>query len=223
MSTETKGPVPENEGRVAINRILDGAQDALTDEMVGRLAEAMSASMTMLDEASRLKAGKVLPVLVQLAESGDLERLSHVARLVGAAQDALTDEMVVRMTAVVGRLLELLDRANDPKLERFVALLVRVADYLDEAAIEKIARVIPTVVEACGAIAGSRECREGGRLMVGVIEAMQAAGTEAANQGPMAGGVMGLWHLAMQPRTQEAIRYLSLVADHLRKVAKPGV
>ena len=32
---------------------------------------------------------------------------------------------------------------------------------------------------------------------------------------------MGLWHLAMQPRTQEAIRYLSLIADHLRKATKP--
>ncbi len=221
MSTETKGPVPENEGRVAINRILDGAQDALTDEMVGRLAETMSAGMTMLDHANRLQIGRALPILAQLAESGDLERLSQMARLVGAAQDALTDEMVVRMTSVFGRVLELLDRANDPKLERVVTLLVRVAEHLDEAAIAKLVRVIPTMVDACGVIAGSPECREGGRLMIGAIGAAQAASAEAARQSPMPGGVMGLWHLAMQPRTQEAIRYLSLIADHLRKATKP--
>ena len=221
MSTETKDPA-ENAGRIAVNRILDGVQDALTDEMVGRLTETVSALMAVADEANRLKIGKLLPVLAQLSENGDIERLAHVARLVGAAQDALTDEMVTRMTGVVGRLLELFDRANDPKLERVVTLLVRVAGYLDDAAIEKIARVVPTIVDACGAVAASPECREGGKLVATIMAAVQAAGAEATRQGPMPGGIKGLWHLAMESRTQEAIRYLSLVADQLRRKSAGG-
>ncbi len=221
MGIDTKDPA-ERDGRAAIDRILDGAQDALTDEMIGRLADTMSASMTLLDHANRLQIGKALPILAQMTENGDLERLSHVARLIGAAQDALTDEMVVRVSGVAGRVLELLDRANDPKLERMVALLVRVAGYLDDAAIEKIAQVVPTMAEACGAIAGSPDCREGGKLLAALMGAAQSAGMEAAKEGPMPGGVRGLWHLAMQPRTQEAIRYLSLVAERLSRAPRSG-
>lgn len=57
-------------------RVYSSAQDALTDEMVSRLAETVGNGLSLLDRASRGGAENVVRMLESLQASGALERLS---------------------------------------------------------------------------------------------------------------------------------------------------
>lgn len=128
----------------ALERLGQSAQDALTDEMVARLAEAASGGLTLLDQLNRSGVGKALPVLAKMAENGDLERVAQLARLVGSAQDALTDEMVARLAELVSKTLTLLDRVA-AQTETFERALRGVQAAASEA---------PTLPPARGGIGG---------------------------------------------------------------------
>ena len=60
---------------VHLARLVGSAQDALTDDMVGRLAATVGGGLDMLDRANRSGIAKALPAVAQLVENGDLERL----------------------------------------------------------------------------------------------------------------------------------------------------
>ncbi|MDE2089873.1 MAG: hypothetical protein KGJ12_07620, partial [Gammaproteobacteria bacterium] len=114
--------VPPEAGSV-LERLGEGARDALTDEMVGRLAETLSGGMTLLDQVNRAGLEQALPVLAQMVQSGDLERVAHLARLVGSAQDALTDEMVGRLAETLSGGMTLLDQLNRSGLDQALPVL----------------------------------------------------------------------------------------------------
>jgi uncharacterized protein YjgD (DUF1641 family) len=78
--------------------------------MVGRLAGTLGGGLDMLDRANRSGIVHALPAIAELVENGDLERIVHLARLVGSAQDALTDDMIGRLARVASESLCLLDR-----------------------------------------------------------------------------------------------------------------
>ncbi|CDQ10992.1 conserved protein of unknown function [Acidithiobacillus ferrivorans] len=48
--------------------------------------------------------------LAELVNNGDLDRLVQLARLIGSAQDAMSDEMISRMAGMAGDALCLVDR-----------------------------------------------------------------------------------------------------------------
>jgi len=106
-------------------RLLGSAQDAVTDEMVGRLTETVSGGMTLIDQINRSGLDKVIPVLAQMTQNGDLERVAQMARLVGSAQDALTDEMIGRLTEMVSGGMTLLDQVNRHGAARLINILTR--------------------------------------------------------------------------------------------------
>ena len=58
-------------------RVYGSAEDALTDEMVGRLAETIGEGMSLLDQVNRSGLEKAIPALARMANSGDLDRLSQ--------------------------------------------------------------------------------------------------------------------------------------------------
>src|SRR4051812_10120090 len=118
---------------IELERLSAAARDALTDEMVGRISATAAGGMELLDQVSRARVGRALPALVQLIENGDLDRLVGLARLAGAAQDALTDEMVARIAHTVAGSLSLMDQLNRTGIERIVALLERVVSALESA------------------------------------------------------------------------------------------
>jgi uncharacterized protein YjgD (DUF1641 family) len=74
-------------------RLYSSAQDALTDEMVSRLAETVGNGLSLLDRASRGGAENVVRVLESLQASGALERLSsmlpQLIERLGMVQDLL--------------------------------------------------------------------------------------------------------------------------------------
>lgn len=57
-------------------RVYSSAEDSLSDEMVGRLAETVSEGMSLLDRFSRGGAGQLVEMLARLEASGNLKRIA---------------------------------------------------------------------------------------------------------------------------------------------------
>ena len=133
-----------------LERVTAAARDALTDEMVSRLSATAADGIDLLDQINRSGVGKALPALAQLVANGDLERLVALARTYGAAQDAMTDEMVSRMAETMGASLSLMDRLNRAGVDRLVGMLERLGSVLESTmnALEAAKR------DTTGALAG---------------------------------------------------------------------
>jgi uncharacterized protein YjgD (DUF1641 family) len=58
-------------------RVYTAAEDSLSDEMVGRLAETVTEGMSLLDRLSRGGAGRLVEMLAHLEASGDLKRIAE--------------------------------------------------------------------------------------------------------------------------------------------------
>lgn len=57
-------------------RVYSSAEDSISDEMVGRLAETFSEGMSLLDRFHRGGAGRMVEMLARLEASGDLKRVA---------------------------------------------------------------------------------------------------------------------------------------------------
>jgi uncharacterized protein YjgD (DUF1641 family) len=60
-----------------VARLYASAEDALTDEMVARLADTMAEGMSLLDRLSRGGAGRLVEMMARLESSGALERIAQ--------------------------------------------------------------------------------------------------------------------------------------------------
>lgn len=114
-----------------LERVVAAARDSLTDEMVSRLSATAADGMDLLDKVNRSGVAGALPAISQLVANGDLERLVHLARTYGAAQDSLTDEMVGRLAETLSESLSLMDRLNRAGLDRLVGSIERLAEVLE--------------------------------------------------------------------------------------------
>lgn len=57
-------------------RVYTAAEDSLSDEMIGRLAETATEGMSLLDRLSRGGAGRLVEMLAHLEASGNLQRIA---------------------------------------------------------------------------------------------------------------------------------------------------
>jgi uncharacterized protein YjgD (DUF1641 family) len=57
-------------------RLYASAEDALTDEMIGRLAETAAEGMSLLDRLNRGGAGRLVEMLAHMEASGSLQRIA---------------------------------------------------------------------------------------------------------------------------------------------------
>ncbi len=146
MNTETKdeGAVVRHE----LDRVISAARDSMTDEMVGRLAGSAAEALDLVDKAGRAGLSKAIPALAEMVNNGDLERLSQLARVYHASQDALTDEMVGRLTEAVGGGLSLLDQVNRSGLEKALPIISRMAADGDLERLSQLARVYSSAQDA---------------------------------------------------------------------------
>jgi hypothetical protein len=182
----------EQSEALELERLAAAAGDSLTDEMVSRLSATAADGMDLLDKVNRSGVAGALPALAQLVANGDLDRLIALARTYGAAQDAVTDEMVGRMAETVAESLSIVDRLHRAGLDRLVGALERLAsggalDRLDEATTRLAA---------------------GMELLERAIRALDAAKQEIASRPAAGGGLGGLWQLMRQPENQETLRFL---------------
>jgi uncharacterized protein YjgD (DUF1641 family) len=195
MTTATEQLSMGDEAR----RFGEAARDALTDEMVVRLTQTATDAMDLIDRVNRTGLAKAIPALASMVNNGDLDRLVQLARVYGSAEDALTDEMVGRLSETMVEGLSLLDRLNRGGAGRLVELLARL-----EAAgsMQRIADALPRLVEKLDTVERMLQSCE------------HAATTTAA--GPRSkGGFGGIWQLMSDADNQDALRFLINVGKEL--------
>jgi uncharacterized protein YjgD (DUF1641 family) len=133
---------------VEVERVVSAARDALTDEMVTRLASTAGDAVELMDQVNRAGLARAIPALAQMVNDGDLERLSQLARLYNSAQDALTDEMVTRLSQAIGDGLALLDQVNRAGLDRAIPALAEMVNNGDLNRLVKLVRVYSSAEDA---------------------------------------------------------------------------
>jgi hypothetical protein len=118
---------PEQQAQVVeLLRVWQSARDALNDDMIGRLAATLGQGLDTLDRFNRSGIADALPDVAQFVRSGDLKRVLALGRLVAAAEDSLSDDMVSRLTWVISESLSVLDRlTRNGALERVLQVLLQ--------------------------------------------------------------------------------------------------
>lgn len=208
MNTETPNTEIRDENAVMdyeFERVIAAARDSLTDEMVGRLAGSAAEALDLIDKAGRSGLSKAIPALAEMVNNGDLERLSQLARVYHAAQDALTDEMVGRLAETLGEGMSLLDRVNRSGFWRLVEVMERLEST---GALERIASSLPQLLERLDMVAGLLTCVESA-----------AQKTQAQ---PAAGGIGSLWKIMTDEKTVRSLQFLLNTSEQLQEhCAKP--
>jgi len=203
MNTETKDEKAVM--NFEIERVIAAARDSLTDEMVGRLAGSAAEALDLVDKAGRAGLSKAIPSLAEMVNNGDLERLTQLARVYHAAQDALTDEMIGRLAETFGESMSLLDRVNRSGFWRLVEVVERLET---SGALERIANSLPQLLERLDMVAGLLGCME-----------------SAANQSkahPVSGGIGSLWHIMTDEKSVRSLQFLMNMSEQLQDhCAKP--
>jgi uncharacterized protein YjgD (DUF1641 family) len=190
-------PIAMNED---IERVLAAARDSLSDEMVARLSGTMADAVDLIDRVNRTGLAAAIPAFAALVNNGDLERLTKLARVYGAAEDALTEDTVSRLAETVAEGLSLLDRLNRGGAGRLVSVLARMES---SGALQRIADTLSRILHKLESVE---------RLVHAFDEAR--AETDKGVRAP--GGVGGLWTLMRDPQTQDALRFLTNVGKQLR-------
>jgi len=169
---------------------------------------------------------------------------TEVERVIAAARDALTDDIVSRLSATIAQGLELLDRINRSGLDRALPALVRLTENGDLERLLGVARVVAAMEDSLSediivrmantltglVTVGDKLSRNDGLLklvdllgrddvnnaLLGLAEAISAAKADQATLPPSAGGLAGAWKLVTDPGAQEAFRAVALIGKHLR-------
>lgn len=200
MSTSNEAISTELE----VQRVVEAARDALTDEMVGRLSEAVGEGLSLLDQVNRSGLEKALPSIARMVRDGDLERLVQLARVYGSAEDALSDEMIGRLAETLAEGLSLMDRLSRGGVLRLVEMMERMQA---SGALERIAVTLPKLMERLEHIEH-------------LLSSLESAVAEAERMPAPQGGIGGLWQIARDPETQRGMQLLQSFSKNLRSSSK---
>lgn len=198
MNTETK-----DEKAVMIyeiERVIAAARDSMTDEMVGRLAGSAAEALDLVDKAGRAGLSKAIPALAEMVNNGDLERISQLARVYHAAQDALTDEMIGRIAETLGEGMSLLDRVNRSGFWRLVEVIERLES---SGALERIADTLPQLLERLDMVGGLLTC-------------MEDAASKSKAQ-PVSGGIGSLWRIMTDEKSVRSLQFLINMSEQMQE------
>lgn len=165
-------PEEQQQQVVELLRVWQSARDALNDDIIGRLAATLGQTLDTVDRFNRSGIADALPDVSQFVASGDLKRVLSLARLIAAAEDSLSDDMVSRLSWVISESLSVLDRlTRNGALERILQVLLQpeVQDVLVRfgEALAKANKEFDTVTHPKGGI--------GGLLKVGTDKGNQEA------------------------------------------------
>jgi uncharacterized protein YjgD (DUF1641 family) len=194
--------------------LVGAGQEAVTDEMVARLADTTTETLDLLEQVKRSEVKNALPILDRMVRSGDLERMASLARLVGSAQEAMTDEMVGRLSGTVGQALTLLDRMSSTGvLERLVdaaPALERLMSHLTPEFIDTMAAEMPRMVELMESMSQMH-------LMEDMLKCVSGATEEAVQQPEAKGGFTGLLSIMKQKETQDLLQFVVLLGKNFKE------
>ncbi len=131
-----------------LDRVIQAARDSLTDDMVTRLAATMAGAMDLMDKINRSGLADAIPPLARMVQNGDLDRLAELARVVSSAQDALTDDMVARLSETAGSGLDFMDQVSRARLDQAIPALARMVHNGDLDRLVELARVVSSAQDA---------------------------------------------------------------------------
>jgi hypothetical protein len=191
-------------GADQLEHLVKAANDALTDDMVSRIAQTAADGMDLIDQVNRAGLQRALPALTSLVDNGDLDRLVRLARVYGSAEDALTDDMVGRLAETVGDGLVTLDRFNRGGAGKLVTILERMQD---SGSLDRLADTLPALVDRLGQIEK-------------LLAALEKADATTAQQASAGGGVGGIFKLLTDRDNQDALRHLVNLGKALRGASK---
>lgn len=227
-----------------LDRLLTSARDALTDDIVSRVSATAADGIDLLDQVNRSGVAEALPTLARMVKNGDLERIAALARLVGSAEDALTDDMVSRLAEVTGTGLDLLDRVNRSGIERTLPAITQLVENGDLDRVIGLARLVGSAQDALSDDIISRLAHTAGELMclvdrvartpgflrlldllgrddiqdtlVNVLEGIGRAQQEIEKAPPSKGGFSGITKLARDPAVHDVLIFASAFGRQLR-------
>ncbi|MDT3680525.1 MAG: hypothetical protein ROZ64_17015 [Burkholderiaceae bacterium] len=136
----------------------------------------------------------------QTMSQGDGE----IRHLVDAARDALSDEMVGRLSDTVANGISLLDRFTRGGADRLVELVQQLDRLERSGGVQKLVDSLPTLVEGVA------------RLQV-LLDAVDAAAKRTSELPASAGGVRAALALVREPQFQDTMRFLLAVGEELRR------
>ena len=198
MNTETK-----EEGamlQLEAQRVIAAAKDAMTDEMVGRIAGSAADALDMMDQVGRSGLSKAIPKLAEMVNNGDLDRLAQMARVYHAAQDALTDEMVGRLAGTMGEGMLLLDRVQRSGFIRLVEVLERMEA---NGELERLATALPVLLNRLEMISGLFACLE--------------TAASKSKEMPASGGIGSLWRIMTDEETVRSLQFLLQASQQMQE------
>ncbi|MBF0444134.1 MAG: hypothetical protein HQL68_00985 [Magnetococcales bacterium] len=154
-------------------------------------------------------------------------------RVIGAATDALSDQMVERMATTVGNALEIADQLNDEDTRAAISYtLERLTQLHRIGAIETLFGLLEAI--HCGRMAMtdpminrllgfaehmvSNLGNEEMATMVGTaFNALQEAVDETKNNPPSGGGVFSTVSMLSKPETQQALQFLLTTTSKMKQ------
>jgi uncharacterized protein YjgD (DUF1641 family) len=230
---------------VEVERLIAGAADAMTDDMVVRLSATVGDGLDLLDRVNRSGVGDALPTIANMVKNGDLQRVADLARLAGSVEDSLTDDIVGRVSETAAGGLDLLDRVNRSGIARALPQITQLVENGDLERLVSLARLIGSVEDSLSddivnrlsivatemASLVDKLARNDGFMrlidilgrdevqcaLVDLAEAACAAKQQMAQTPPAKGGIGGLLKLATDPGTHDALRFVGLVSKGMRK------
>jgi len=121
-------------------RVFHAGQDALTDEMVGRLAETLGEGMSLLDRVNRSGFWRLVEVMERLESTGALERIAEtlprllerldmVGGLLTCIEDAAGKSRTERVSGGFGGMWRIM---TDEKSVRSLQFLVNMSEQMQE-------------------------------------------------------------------------------------------
>lgn len=187
MNSETK--IADTPGELA--HFIQAAQDSVTDDMVARLVESSAQALDLLDRLNRSGIDRALPVVARLVENGDLDRVANYARLLAAAEDSLTDDMVGRIAEMGAEALMVVDRLNRSGVSKLVDIL----DKLNQSgALDRLSVALPKLLQHIDLIERLSAC-------VGLA-------ADDVRQAPKStGGLFSLLRIVSAPENQAFIQF----------------
>lgn len=169
----------------------------------------------------------------------------EVERLFASAQDALTDDMVARLSANASQTLDLLDRFNRSGIDRAlpaIAQLVENGDLerlvgmarlygsIEDSLSDDIVNRLALVVTELASLVDKLARNEGFQRLVDMlgqqdvqdavvdlIGAVSTAKSQAKTLPPAKGGIGGMWQMVTDPGTQQVMRFMLLVCKNFNK------
>ena len=197
-----------------VARLYGSAQEALTDDMVERLAGTASDGLDLLDRLNRSNLERILPTIERMVENGDMERVASLTRLVGAIQETLTDDMVNRLAGNASELMALADRLQSSGLmDRLIEAapaLNRLMSQLSPEVIDRFAAELPRAI-------GTLDQMQQMHVAEDFLKCLQGATEEMPSQPAAKGGWMGLLSIMKQKETQEMLQFVVTLGKHFRQ------